>query len=337
MYRACKGNRAKGNELKEKAYTDMKQRSITGIRLTALAAWLLVAASCSDETQPESPGESRPVKVEAAWKTGAVTKAGNTPITTDGAEIGLFRTTGGGYSAQYNVKYTYGASTGSWAASAEPVYVDSRVGKVVAYYDPNGVAVFPVESTVTESELTAQAYDETKLWYYDDTRNDVNNTNAAIAFEMKSVYTRLKLSIQRHATNYPGNCNITDVNIKTGTSFLTAGTFDIATGTVTGTPAAAGFTYALNSGNMAAGTTNTGYDVLLPPQSVGSGLSITLTVDGMNRSVTIPADQFTDSRLKAGNQYTVSLLITDTEISTDGTVAVDDFATGATVTSSGSV
>ena len=65
---------------------------------------------------------------------------------------------------------------------------------------------------------------------------------------------------------------------------------------------------------------DSGYDVvttyeavLVPPQPVSGGLTITLTIDGVNRAVTVPAAQFSNN-LTAGKQYTISLIITDAEI-----------------------
>ena len=105
------------------------------------------------------------------------------------------------------------------------------------------------------------------------------------------------------------------MNIKhsTGTNFFVNRTLDISAGTNGGSATAGGWTYALNTGNMAANATNTAYDVLVPPQPVSGGLTITLTIDGVNRVVTVPAAQFSNN-LNAGQQYTISLIITDAEI-----------------------
>lgn len=74
----------------------------------------------------------------------------------------------------------------------------------------------------------------------------------------------------------------------------------------------------VHSGNIAAGATNIAYDVLVPPQAIASGLTITLTIDGTNRAVTVPAGKFTGNALASGQQYIIELLITDAEVSFSG-------------------
>lgn len=273
----------------------------------------LLCSSCSENTAVEwSYGESVPLGIEELRLEGTIgTRAGGTPVTAEGASIKVFLTNAGGYTPMYNKTYT--CSGGKWS-STDPVYVDKRTGKALGVYDPNGLVSFGANSTVTANNLQAQVYDETKLWYYDNTNGtDVNNTTPA-AFSMKCAYSRLKMSITR-TTYVSGNCNITNVNIKnsTGNNFFVSRTLDISTGTNGGSATANGWTYALNTGNMAANTTNTAYDVLVPSQPVNGGLTITLTVDGANRAVTVPAAQFSNN-LTAGQQYTISLIITDAEI-----------------------
>lgn len=301
------------------------------IGLSALLSGLLLCASCSEEvSSDDSFGESVPLGVSSLRLDGELaTRSGGTPVTTDGATIGVFLTNAGGYTPVYNKTFT--CSGGNWSSSG-PIYLDKRTGKTVAVYDPNGLVSFGANSTVTTNTLQAQAYDEAKLWYYDNTTGaSVNSTNALLAFSMKCAYSRLKLSIQRHATNYLGNCNITNVNIKhsTGNNFFVNCTLDISTGTNGGSATANGWTYALNSGNMAANATNTAYDVLVPPQPVSGGLTITLTIDGVNCAVTVPAAQFSNN-LNAGQQYTISLTITDTAVTPAGNVTITDMVTDDT-------
>lgn len=290
----------------------------------------LCLLSCSEESSIVSTSESTPLDVDVRLEEGATTRAGSTPVTTEGAEIGLFRTTDGKYTALYDVKYTYtGAGGGQWS-STTPIYMDKRAGKIVAYYDPNNIVSFKPSTTETNSNLTAQKFDESKLWYFDNSQPSVNNENAQISFAMKPAYARIKLSIQRHA-NYVGDCAITSVNLKSGTVFYSDNSMDIRSGAVQGNAADGGWTYLLNIGNIAAGDTNTAYDVLVPPQSVSSGLTITLTIDNTNRAITIPATQFTNSALAAGQQYTIPLMIAGAAaVTPSGNVTITDYATDGT-------
>ena len=223
--------------------------------------------------------------------------------------MGVFRTSANGYTAQYNSQYTYNSG---WKPNTT-VYVGGANATLCAYYPYNAVTFTANSTTCT---LTAQKYDAAKDLCYAKTGGAaVCNKTPNATFAMTRAYSRLKLSIKRHATNYVGNCNITNVNIKhsTGTNFFVNRTLDISAGTNGGSATAGGWTYALNTGNMAANATNTAYDVLVPPQPVSGGLTITLTIDGVNRVVTVPAAQFSNN-LNAGQQYTISLIITDAEI-----------------------
>lgn len=294
-----------------------------------------LCASCSEEAAEaagEHPfGKSVPLGVSSLRLEGEVaTRAGGTPVTTDGAAIKVFLTNVGGYTAMYNKPYT--CTGGTWS-STDPIYVDKRAGKALAVYDPNGLVSFSANSTVTTNALQARAYDETKLWYYDNTNGvGVNSTTPAV-FSMIPAYARLKLSIKRHATNYvSGNCNITNVNLKnsSGSNFFVSRTLDISNGANGGSATAGGWTYALNSGNIAANATNTAYDVLVPPQPVSGNLTITLTIDGVNRAVNIPAAQFTSNALAVGRQYTIALTITDTAVTPGGNVAITDMTADGT-------
>ena len=298
----------------------------------------LLCTSCSEDTAVEwSYGESVPLGIEELRLEGTSdTRAGGTPVTTNGTTIAVFLTNTGGYTPMYNKTYTY--SGGSWS-STDDIYVDKRSGKALGVYDPNGLVSFGTNSTATTTYLEAQAYDENKLWYYDNTNGTGVNSSTPAVFSMKCAYARLMLSIKRHATNYvSGNCNITDVNIKhsSGNNFFTSSTLDISTGTYGGSATADGWTYTLNTGDITAGATNTSYDVLVPPQPVSDGLTITLTIDNVNRAVTVPAAKFSNN-LSAGAQYTIELVITDTTITMSGSVKINDFATGKSTSSEGEV
>ena len=275
----------------------------------ALPALWLTACEQGSESDSEH-GELVPLSVNELTLTGeVVTRVPEGPVTTDGAAISVFLTTQNGYPPVYNKTYT--CASGQWTTADEPIRVDNRAAQVVGVYDPNNVGAFPAgnSSPVSSTKLTAQAYDETKLWYLDTGQKAVTNTNPGVAFKMQPVYTRIKLSIKRDPTGYVGNCNITQVNLKNGTVFYADNALDVSTGTPQGAAAPGGWTYALNTGNIAAGATDTSYDVLVSPQPLTTGLTITLTVDVTDRSITIPADKFGGS-LRPGLEYTVELLIT---------------------------
>ena len=281
--------------------------------------------------------ENEPDAVTRAVATRTVTTRVSTgTVTTNGATIKVFQLATNGYMGEYNVKCSYTDSDGDGAFQwelAKFIGIDKRNSSIVGVYDPNGLGVFPDSNTgtVTSVNLTAQVFDEKKLWYLDTSHTTVTNTNPAVAFKMAPAYSRIKLSIQRHATNYvSGNCAITNVNLKSGTVFYSDNSMNISSGAVQGNATTGGWSYLLNTGNIAAGDTNTAYDVLVPPQSVVSGLTITLTIDNTNRTITIPATQFTNSALAAGQEYTIPLMITDTAVTPNGNVAIIDYTDDGT-------
>lgn len=271
----------------------------------------LLLAACDKDSSPVNDwGESVPLGVSSLrLESEVATRAGGTPVNTEGAAIGVFLTNAGGYTPLYNKTYT--CTGGTWS-SADPVYVDKRTGKALAVYDPNGVAGLSQSSTVTDGTLTTQAYDEKKVWYYDNTTGtNVNNTNASLAFKMTPAYSRMVLQVERDAT-YLSDCKITEVTLLSGGTFYNNLPMDIATGALQGSSTAYDATgnplLAKTDGfvTIPSGTKN--IDLLLPPQNIqSSGLVLSLKIDGEVRSVTIPYASL--PKLAAGAQYNVPLLI----------------------------
>ena len=287
-----------------------RMKTLIGKHLpAALAGIAMLLCGCGQDTgMPDKPG-SVPLGVGSLrLEAMPVTRAGGTPVTTDGAAIRVFLTGSGGYRPVSDKTYT--CTSGTWS-SADPIYVDSRTGKAVGVYDPHGLVSFG-NSTVTTNVLQAQAYAENKLWYYDNTSGAaVNNVSSPVAFSMKCAYARLKFTISRNAS-YPAVCKVSRIVISPSSGdFYTAAQVDIADGSITGTPAA---TYIIdtsslpmNTTGIAAGTADTSVDRLFPAQKLeaSAGLTFRLSVDGAEYLVTVPAATFNE--IKAGVQYTVGL------------------------------
>lgn len=274
-----------------------------------------LCSSCSENTAVEwSYGESVPLGIEELRLEGTTgTRAGGTPVTAEGASIKVFLTNAGGYTPMYNKTYT--CSGGKWS-SADPIYVDKRTGKSVAVYDPNGLVNFDANSTVATNNLQAQAYDETKLWYYDNTNGTGISSTTPAAFSMKCAYSRLSFSISRHA-NYPSACKVSQIVVKPSSgNFYANARVNIADGSLTGT-AVANYTIntsalPVNTTGIAAGTTDSSIDYLFLAQAC-NGLTLTLTVDGKDLSVTIPSSSF--SAFAPGTRYTAQMELTSVGVS----------------------
>lgn len=304
-----------------------------------LGCMLLTWGSCSEgaegETRPGLPAVGEvPLQVSVSMEGELVDTRATVPLESDGDVIHVIRSNANGYApAKRTYQYTAnGSGSGSWAMQGDelPIYIDSRRAQLRAYYDPNGL----IDNTGTKATLTAQPYDDKQLMYYctSAANTPINCFNPNAKFNMKLPYARLKLTLKRDDENYlAGACSITEVSLsyKSGSTstFYTGRTLDISTGQLTGT-AATVYNQSVAIGPLAPGATDTDtYDVLLPPQSVGSGLTITLTIDGIRRAITLPTSQM--SSLTAGSQYTVSLLILDTfYITMTGYVWVEGFTSG---------
>lgn len=311
-----------------------------------LGCMLLTWGSCSEgaegETRPGLPAVGEvPLQVSVSMEGELVDTRATVPLESDGDVIHVIRSNANGYApAERTYKYTAnGSGSGSWAMQGDelPIYIDSRRAQLRAYYDPNGL----IDNTGTKATLTAQPYDDKQLMYYctSAANTPINCFNPNAKFNMKLPYARLKLTLKRDNENYlAGDCNITAVSLsyKSGSTstFYTGKTLDISNGQLTGT-ATTVYNQSVAIGPLAPGATDTDtYDVLLPPQSVGSGLTITLTIDGIKRAITLPTSQM--SSFAAGSQYTVSLLILDTfYVTMIGYVWVEGFTSGTDLSVNG--
>lgn len=296
----------------------------------------LICTSCSEEAAVEhSFGESVPLSVNSLHIDGELaTRAGGTPVTAEGAAIKVFLTNMGGYTPVYNRTYTY--SGGKWS-SVSPVCVDKRTGKAVAVYDPNGLVDFGLNSAVTTNALQAQPFSEGQLWYYDNVNGTGVNSTTPAAFSMKCAYARLSFSISRNVS-YPSACKVSQIVIKPSSGdFYTIAQVNITDGSLTGTAVAS---YAINTSALSMNTTglvvgipDTDIDYLFPAQTLasGAGLTFTLTTDGKDYTVTVPAATF--NKIQAGVHYTVQLEMTGIGIVVNSVTTTDWITSGSNIDS----
>lgn len=281
---------------------------------------MLVTAvtSCSNdfETLPTVEGEVPLQIADGAISAEVQTRA--TSITKAGESIGIFRAATNNYSALYNVQYTY---SGGWKAASTTIYLSQLNATLYAYYPYSSVSFGSNSTTAT---LSAQKYDSTKDMCYATTGGDaVCNKTPNATFAMTRAYSRLTLTIKRHASNYVGTGSVSTINLKNGSSFYNSRTLNISNRTFGGSVTSGGYSYTFNT-TIAASASATA-DLLLPPQSVASGLTITLTIDGTARSVTVPAGKFANSNLEAGKRYGITLEISAAQIVPDGTITGDEY------------
>lgn len=303
--------------------------------LVVLIGMVWILSGCTKDSNFQSDLGLVPIHVSnLELKAEPLTRAGGTTINTEGAVMKAFLTAQGGYTPTYNTTYTY--TSGQWF-SMNPIYVDKRIGKVVGVYDPNGLISFGTNSTITTNVLQAQAYAENKLWYYDNSSGTaVNNTNPKLPFSMKCAYSRLSFSISRNAT-YTSACKISQIKIGPSVGkFLTTAQVNVIDGTLIGTPVTDyninTSSLPINTSGISVGTTDTSIDYLFPAQTLenGAGIKITLTIDGLNFSATVPADKF--NQMERGVRYLVQLEITPAllKIIINGYIEITDIVTDNT-------
>lgn len=310
---------------------------------------ILLLCGCSPEFQsPDGEnGKSVPLSISGLHLEGSLNEE-NEPavttravtlgtITTDGAIIKVFQLATNGYMGEYNVKCTYTTSDGTpqWEL-AKFIGIDKRSSSIVGIYDPNNLGVFLDSNTsaVTSVNLTAQVFDEKKLWYLDNSHTNVTNTNPAVAFQMAPAYSRMMLQIERDAS-YLSDCKITEVTLTSNGSFFNNLPLDISKGELNGNSTAynAASNPLLTNANgfvtIASGSTES-IDLLLPPQTIANGLTVSLKIDGEVRSVTIPQGSLPN--LASGSQYTVPLkIVGPATLILNGSVADNGWGTASSV------
>lgn len=292
---------------------------------------LHLEGSLNEENEPDAA--TRAVATRAV-----TTRVSPGTVTTDGATIKVFQLATKGYTGEYNVKCTYTTSDGTpqWRL-AKFIGIDKRSSSIVGIYDPNNLGVFLDSNTGTETSvnLTAQVFDEKKLWYLDTSHTNVTNTSPTVAFKMAPAYSRMVLQIERDAT-YLSDCKITEVTLTSSGNFFNNLPLDISKGVLNGNPTA--YNAATNPllskpdgfVTIASGST-ANIDLLLPPQTItANGLTVSLKIDSEVRSVTIPNASL--PTLASGSQYTVPLkIVGPATLILNGNVADNGWGTASSV------
>ena len=276
--------------------------------------WLLIVgwSSCSQvEVADSVGGENGEIPIEIRATTGAEvdTRAVTAVEMTEGT-LGIFRLPETDYTALENIRYNRVAGE-SWKPASTVIYVGATYARLCAYAPYNSVE-FKNSSLKTEAGLTMQTYAAEKDMRFAVSGGDeVWKKTPTANFELKRAYARLVLSVVRDAT-YPNTCKITKAKIEASTgNIITANTVDISTGTEGSGTQTPQYIHTVTTGlkdGFAIGVTDdTSFDWLLPQQTFSGGVVLTLTVDGMDYSVTIPVDKL--STFVRGTKYTVSLVV----------------------------
>lgn len=287
----------------------------------ALFLLSLLLMGCSNDSAMDTLESTRMVPVGirqvSVLGSAAVTRVSTT---IKEGQIGVFRTTAGGYPAQNNVPYSYASEAWSATYPNDAILVDHRNATLKAYYP------YQKEADGSKVTLTSQVYAANQDLCYGTSTGAINNANPGVGEfkNMAHAYSRITLSILRHDSYSTGVCAITNIHFMSGSTFFATRTLDISNDTYGGNATSNGWSYNPSILSLANGASKD-CDVLVPPQSVSSGLTITLTIDGINRAATVPVTQFANNALSAGQQYTIKLTIMDTTVVFDSSVIITDY------------
>jgi hypothetical protein len=315
----------------------------------AIASTMLASCSNEDETTTTSAGKSE-LGVSAVI-TGAVVTRGLTDAFAAADTIGVFIDNQTGGETDYTpatATYTYGAT--NWVAPASgKIYLTNQVATVYAFY-PRGVEgdvdytaktlkvnVDSVQNFSATSQIdymfaTARSGAEGSYTYpLAVASNAVGNYDVSLFFH----HALSKLSfIVNKESSYTGAGLLTSVRLTKDAGFLAGsdlGTVSLGDGVISGLHATYDIVFAGSTTiNAAAGTTVL-VEGLVAPIVATTGISLTLTIDGKNMIVTLPATAPADAWLQ-GKNYTYTINVQGTELSVVSVAitAWDDLAGGTT-------
>lgn len=297
----------------------MKQKTN---RLTCLLAAVLIAGCSGSELpeglQPAGPSEAEtPLNVTVASLEAEVESSPGTRAATNltTGSIGIFRDNTNGYTAASNVQYNYVSSKWAPQSTSETIYLGLLPVNVCAYHPWSSGKTTAI---ALKSDVYATAND---LSYATNQSVDGRtNKSTALTFAMKRAYARVAFKLKRD--NYPGTCSVTNLTVKnllaSTTLTITSGTYAATIGT---TAATLNRTRTVVVTATAGASTDWGEEYLLVPCiPAGTGMEITLTVDGKTMTTTVPTASY---KPVAGEYKTITLMLKGTDLKASSVTTED--------------
>ena len=248
-------------------------------------------------------------EVESAPGTRAATNLGS------GTSIGIFRDNTNGYTAAGNIRYNYGSPKWAPQTASETIYLGLLPVNVCAYHPWSS-------GKTTAIALTSGVYATTNDLSYATNLSVDGRTNktTALTFAMKRAYARVAFKLKRD--NYPGTCTVSNLTVKnllpSTTLTITSGTYAATTGT---TAATLNRTRTVVVTATAGASTDWGEEYLLVPCTpAGTGMEITLTVDGKTMTTTVPTASY---KPVAGEYKTITLTLKGTDLKASSVTTED--------------
>ena len=284
----------------------------------AALAIVAVLAACT-KNPIETPSDSnRFADLELTSVNSVQTKAtiDGTTFPTDG-EIGLFlfadETADTPYGDGYaNVEYSYNSTKGKWTASPS-IKVGSTPGYLYGYYPYNSastdIKAIPVASSLNGDDVM-----------YATSQTVTDKTASQTTITMSHALSRVAITVVNKG--YTGAAKLSSIKFA-GAETSAAGTLNALNGNITATKADVTLDIPAASQNItAAGTT---YDCLLVPSAEDESkqtVTLTLTIDGVDKTATLSADNGVIIAQNTKSNITVTLSNSGISVQT---VSVEDW------------
>lgn len=269
--------------------------------ILSLVLCTFMFANCSDEQQPVNDTKLLTIHTDIT-KTRALKT-----VFSPGDEMGIYAKVNSSLnSGWYNKvtgvsKATYNGST--WALSPD-IVLTNNAAYIFAY--------FPFSSLVTDPETIPVSTEEQVDYLYGGTSNTASNANNVLTLKMSHVQANFRFNVINMGYNGDGVLKSVRIGNKSGkTTLYTGGTFNAATGNVTGIAGSnASYTIAgINKTAEAEGwTANLPSAMIIPFNPVAKGdVEFVFEIDNKTYAIECPLQE---GGYAKGQQYTFNLKLT---------------------------
>lgn len=274
----------------------------------ALSMGLMLAVGCSDDPEITSV-QGTTLQIDASLSLPGETKALKTAWQTDD-KLGLFIKADNDLAAAYYGEVTgqvVGNYNGTVWTTVPSVSLSSASAYVFSYY--------PYSSSVSSGSAVPVEIASQTDYLYGGAPATANNQNASVSLAMKHALCVLSFNVKRNG--YIGTGNLTSITIrnKSGQNkFVSSGTMDIATGSITGS-AYDSYTISKSKQISESGwTTDLPMAMVVPFSTAApSEMELEFVVDAKSYVVDVPVNR----SFTAGSKYIINLTINSSTLELD--------------------
>ena len=313
----------------------------TSLALAAVAALLAGCTKNPFETPSTSNGLSDlEIASVNSVQTRAVIDGTTFPQT---GHIGLFLFKDEGATTLYaesgcsNVDYSYDSSKSKWTANPS-IKVGSTSGYLYGYY-PYTAGTLEKPVVVTAIPIASSLNGDDVMYASKQTTPVTDKTAASTSIVMNHALARIALTVKK--SNYTGAALLTNIKFTNGAGtkdedkvkISASGTLNAVDGSITATRAES-VSFAVSGDSQTISTSGTLHECLLVPSAsvdARQDVMLTLTIDNIDKSVTLSGDN--GVTIKSGVKSTVTLTLSDTGL-TVSSVSIVDWGNGTSSTGS---